>query len=407
MSARLPATLAPLALLALLASACDGAAGAPEISGTGGGTGGVAVVCSDYSSTAVALLGPDAREVLAPVVLHSGSASPKVQTALGGDVDLPTTPPPDGSLLLLDRFPNAVLTFVDPADGAVVRQVNVRTGFDANPHDALLRPGGRLMVTRHNPNPDPAAEGVARGDDLLTVSADGVPLDSLALTEADGFPARPDRMLEVGEQLWITLVRASRDWSKFRDGAIARVTAPEEGPSTLVDRVALPGVANCSRMARRGERIAVSCSGGWLPGRDFEADASTSAVIVLDPSGSEVARLAATDPRLGRPLAPAVVFDGDGRVVVGVYGGEDGTPDAVFRWDPDTDQVVPGYESTEPWTIGDLLEAADGIVVTTDAAASAQGVCRLGGESSACLGACDATGLPPRALGRFRAPGGE
>ena len=46
---------------------------------------------------------------------------------------LPSNLHPAGWVTLIDRFPNAVLTYYDAVAGAVVGQVSVATGFPSNP----------------------------------------------------------------------------------------------------------------------------------------------------------------------------------------------------------------------------------------------------------------------------------
>jgi hypothetical protein len=83
-------------------------------------------VHSDYQSTNVSLLGLDGR-ALSPLLVSSASASTALSTPLSGDVVLPTMPQAGSELLLLDRFPAAVLTWVDLRTGVPTGQLSVAT----------------------------------------------------------------------------------------------------------------------------------------------------------------------------------------------------------------------------------------------------------------------------------------
>lgn len=172
MTARRELTLALTAAAlcaAALSAGCDGDAG-PAFEAHVDASCVVASVNTDYVSTSVSLLRADGS-LCAPAVITSGSRPPGVTTALSGDVVLPTEPHPDGLLVLIDRYPAAVLTFVDPESGEVVRQIGVGTGYPSNPHDALFLAPDRAWVTRYdaNPTPTPAPEDLDDGGDVLVI----------------------------------------------------------------------------------------------------------------------------------------------------------------------------------------------------------------------------------------------
>ncbi len=388
------------ALTALALAACE-TPPSPKSAGTGDpGATGLAVVCTDYTSTSVALVSGDARRTLAPLLVHSGSVSPRIQTALGGDVDVPTSPPPPGTVLLIDRFPNAVLTFVEQATGRVTRQLNVGSAFGANPRDALVLADGRVLVTRYDANPRPVdPRGFDGGDDLMVVGEDGAFTQRFALTGPDGTPARPDRLLRVGDLAWVSLNRVSADFETYYEGRLARVALGGEGLERLPD-VPLAGTANCGPLAPAGDGLAVACGGAF--DRDgWKYEAATAALVVLDAAGGEVARLSGADPRVGRGFGRAVAVDGAGRVYGTVYGDLGGQADRVVRWDPAADAIETVFVASAAFVLDGLVAADDGVVVAAEADPQAPRLCRLEAEGPRCLDACAATGLPPRTLGRF------
>ena len=70
--------------------------------------------------------------------------------------------------MLIDRYPNSVITFVDTSSGAVTRQIDVSTGFPSNPHDYLETREGRALVTRYERNPKAGRAPFDAGGDVYT-----------------------------------------------------------------------------------------------------------------------------------------------------------------------------------------------------------------------------------------------
>ena len=95
---------------------------------------GAVVIGSDYQSTNVSLVGVEG-EVLSPSFLSSATSSAGLTAPLSGDVAVPSMPAAGEEIVLLDRYPAAVLTWVDVVTGSVRAQLNVATGFAANPQD--------------------------------------------------------------------------------------------------------------------------------------------------------------------------------------------------------------------------------------------------------------------------------
>jgi len=117
----------------------DGGAEGGTESGAEGGAAwcpaALVVANSDFTSTNISVLSP-AGSVLSESIISSASAPPGLTTALSGDVVFPLEPTP-GVIVLIDRFPNSVVTSVDPSTAMVMKQLPVGTGFAANPHDYL------------------------------------------------------------------------------------------------------------------------------------------------------------------------------------------------------------------------------------------------------------------------------
>lgn len=394
-----------------------------DTGGNGNGDPGLAVVCSDFASSAVTLLNPQADVVTAPLLIHSGSRPPQLQTALSGDLALPNVAPSDGSVVLIDRHPNAVVTVVAPRDGRVTEQFSVATGFPANPHDVLQLADGRWLVTRHESNPTPKrADGLDLGDDILVLSADGTPMSRIAMadTGSGGDPTgRPDRFYRWPDgSIWLTLNRVSLDWVTYSEGQIGVLEGTAAGEEVvLAKRITVQGRRNCGGIAPgptvqrvtgavadvelelelgAAPTVVVTCAGAFqIEVGGFDPDGS--ALVVLDESGKTLAALSGDDPRIQGVFSPAVATDGEGRILGATYGDNFGKGDRVVRWDPAEDSVEVVYTASKPWVIWALSRAADGAALVADATPSAPKLCRLGSQTT-CLNPCSNTGLPPLAV---------
>ncbi|MEZ4266821.1 MAG: hypothetical protein R3F39_10615 [Myxococcota bacterium] len=387
--------------VATTSSACDASSDTKAGGVATAAEAGMAVVCSDYASTAIAVLDPEALRVTAPLLIHSGSASPGVLVALSGDVTLPTAPALGGPVLLLDRYPNGVVTWVDPVSATVIRQVDLGAGFAPNIRDMVATHGARWLVTRANPNRQPGAKPLDRGDDVLLIGADGSSLASLSATELDGFPGRPDRLLaRPNGEVWVSLNRASLDYTEWLDGMVGRVRVGEGSTLQWLERIAYPDTRCCGGLATDGVRNALACPGSF----DTAArtvDPTGSAVLLLDDNAKETARLVGSDPRVGAAIGQDIAMLAGGRVALVALGDFDGAVDRVLAWHPIADTVVELYRASAPFIIGSLATNVLGEVVFPVADPAKPEVCVVDSSGTACIPACAATGLPPRQVRRI------
>src|SRR5262249_16761171 len=116
----------------------------------------------------ISLLSPMGA-ILSEIFISSGSTSTGLSTPLSGDVVLPFEAPSSGRVVLLDRYPNSVLTWVDAATAMVEGQLSVRTAFASNPQDYLELSAHRAYVSRFETNSKAGAEPNDGGGDLLIV----------------------------------------------------------------------------------------------------------------------------------------------------------------------------------------------------------------------------------------------
>lgn len=359
---------------------------------------GLTIVSTDYQSTAVSVTSWDGARA-APVFATSASLG------LSGDVVAPTArlPPTESPFaVLVDRYPAAVLSFLDVATAAPLAQLSLATGFAANPQDLLVLDGGRALVTRFGVDAEPGSEPWDGGSDALIL--DGIPdapevvgrVDlGPALDPAEGpyFP-RPGRLVRAGDRVFALLAGYSLD---FLSGAEGRVVELDPVAPALGAVTRLSGLRGCHGLAASpsGARLAVSCSGSFAGTSAPNPAESGLAVLAVTPSGLVLeASLAAGAAPFGFSLA----FASEDVILATTFGTlEDaGTSDELVRW------VVGGEASavwsSAPFSLGELrCEPACGCI---GADAELGVLLRLGEE-----GAVEAApspsplALPPRYLG--------
>jgi hypothetical protein len=258
-----------------------------------------AVVSSDYAATAISLLGEDGN-VLADDYLTSGSVRAGLVTALSGDVELPKASGESGVLVVIDRFKTDVITRVRLSDGNVLGQVKTHTpatqssttAYTSNPFDYIYINPETAWVVRAQPNLDPAAPAIERGDDLfrinpttMTRTDDRIDLDVLntktSLVDAATntmneviLHSRPGRMARLGQTVVVGIGRTAYDFSAVGDGVVALVNLDTKSVSGFD----LPGLKKCDNVQsipNDNDSVLVTCNG------DFKAVQKDTAGIAM------------------------------------------------------------------------------------------------------------------------------
>jgi len=382
----------------------------------GGPAHGVAVIGCDYASSSLALLEPVAGDLVTEGLLHSGSATPGLSVALSGDVVLPSASPVGDALVLIDRYPAGVLTFLAPTTGEVLGQLPVARGFAANPQDVLAWSPSRAFVSRYEANPDPQAAPGERGDDLLVIDpgrrevlgrVDLAPL--LASVGSEGVQARPGRLARAGGSLWVALGHLSRRFDVAGDALIGQVD-PEAG--VALRALVVPGVANCTSIAAvDDEHLVAACCGLVQEGR--AAQIARSALLAIDaptdgPPSARVLRRADATP--GGPFGFDLQVAG-GRWLLAVRWGDlqAGEPDRLVAQDlqdPDAD-LVEVHVASGAFGLGGVLadDARRRLYVgdadPVDPRVYVYGVTATGFTAERAILTHPSSGLPPRSLGLY------
>lgn len=290
---------------------------------------------SDYTSTNVSVISASGDE-LTDSFISSSSASAGLTTALSGDVVFPSAQPDSGQVVLIDRFPNSVLTWLDAKSGEVQRQVNVGTGFGANPHDYVEVSKTRGYVSRYESNTKAGTEELDAGSDVLVINPKtGKLLQSIDLTTPDDgdFLPRPSSLLRQGEELWVMLQGLSADFQSARESRIVGISLSDDSISWTLP---LNGFKNCGdlQVSPSGKQAAIGCS-GLLSDFDPKAD---SDVLLLDITQSPPVLTShlKVAKQLGAPVTSSLAFVSETVLLGTAYGNNMDRNDVAYTLDLET-----------------------------------------------------------------------
>jgi hypothetical protein len=341
-----------LLMVAALLLGCGGKTAAP---GRPGPITGLAVVNSDFSTTSLSLLDMTGALVRADCVDSATGATGSATKTISGDAVLPSQPQLGGGVIIIDRG-NVALTFVNPSNCAIVRQIPV-PGAKTNPHDVVMLASDKAYVTRYDPNlaatdPNLAGNDVAVIDPNTGALLSRIDLDAYASAVPGAtILVRPDRALLVDGQVIVSLNEIDQTFKTYGEG---RLVVIDPISDAVQADVTLAGLANCEGMTYVDQQklLLVAC-GGPFAGSTAE---SGIAVVDLGVSPPVLARVIPSAAFDGRPLDVGWVLalppDGGGTRAFAVTNDpNDVEPDALFTFD-----YVAGTASqvaaSDPYTLG-------------------------------------------------------
>ena len=375
---------------------------------------GLTVVSSDYQSTNVGLLDLEGR-VLSSSFVSSASTSTGLSAPLSGDVVAPSSVNAGDEILLIDRYPASVLSWVDLRTAKVPRQLSVATGFAANPHDYAQVSSRRAFVSRFEHNQSPGRQPFDAGSDLLILDS-GQPsiagrIDLLPAMQGEdaAYLPRPDNLVLVGGRLYVLLSSYSGD---FMELTRSRIVAIDVRTESIDQVLVLDGLMGCTGMtlAPDAVHLALTCSGKIRSEAPTSLEGSGVVQVELGEQMREGTRFEAMH-FAGGALGFSVAYASDTTLLVtsfGHFGSKDhaAAEDTLLSLDLDSGAVEVVLESaSEPFTIGEVLcAAACEVCFVADAGRSV--VHRFEVRAGRIVGreaiSVDETiGLPPRYLGFF------
>ena len=359
--------------------------GTQSTSQQGGYPHGIAVINSDYHSTALTLLDPNDNATVDPC-LTSGTVSPSLPLALSGDVVLPSQYGSTGELALVDRTSNAIV-WLDPNSCGVLRQLAVTSGFDGEPRDLLSISPTKAYVTLYTPNPNGAGgNGVVIINPQTPALTGNIIVSTLATTNNHGVItlARPDRAVLANGVVFLTLGNIDASYASYGPG---RVLLIDPNTDRIAGHLDLPDGRGCSGMATAGNVLAVGCDGDTSDPNQtiysalFIYDVSTPLAPVLTQT------ISAT--QLQRK---SIYSNGLAVAEEHVYFVSRGTSDAVYEDTSLLFSVNGGYE------LGGLLVANSNVYVA-DAATTDPALIQASGNTVLQrITSAPQSLLPPRAL---------
>ncbi len=390
------------------AGASDGAAGTTDAQGDDGSPprvcpAGLVVGSSDFASTNISALSASGA-VLSESLISSASAPLGLTTALSGDIVLPLTPVL-GKIVLIDRYPNSVLTWLDPGTAKVSNQLAIGTGFAANPHDYVEISATKAYVTRYESNSHAGQQAFDGGGDLLVVDPLAATITGRIPFGSDGaFLPRPGRMARVGNEVWVSLERFDADFKTAGDARVVGISTADDSVGWTLD---LAGVASCGvlAIAPSGHVVALSCSGVLGdPNRK-----QRSAIVLIDATVHPPVELErfAVAAQLGAPLGSALSYASEG-LLVGVALGDTLAKrnDVAYTLDIASGMATVLVDAGAAFALGDVRcsPGCEDRCFLADAQAKALRVWSVHGsllEAQPSITVDPVVGLPPRVIGQF------
>ncbi len=346
---------------------------------------GVAVINSDFHSTALTLLDPNDNSVADPC-LTSGTVSPRLSLALSGDVVLPSQSGHTGELALVDRTNNAIV-WIDPNTCGVLRQLAVTEGFDGNPHDLLSISPTKAYLTLFSPNSKGAGgNGVVVVNPQTPALVGNIIVSTLATRDGNGIVtlARPDRAILANGVAFVTLGNIDADYASYGQG---RVVLIDPNTDQIVNHIDLPDGRGCAGMATAGNVLVIGCDGD----KSDPTHVTYSALFMYDISNPLAP--APTQTITASQLTRQSIYSNGLAVADGhIYFVSTGTSDAVYE---DTTAL---FSAASPYVLGGLL-VANGDVYVADAETTHPAVIRASGSTvvQRIISAPNSL-LPPRTL---------
>lgn len=340
-----------------------------------------AVITSDYTATAIALLDQNG-ELVTEAWVDSATTQPGLVTALSGDVTLPTGIVKPGALTWIDRGQDAIARVAMPG-GTVLDQTSDvppaqpgQVAFKGNPQDVVRDTGDQVWISRFEPNSDSTAPPLDRGNDLVLADlSTGQLLDRIALDGLDTeimesgstihIYARPSRMVAAGPRLVVGLSRLDLQFQAAGPGAVAIVDTAGRTAIALH----IPKLENCGEVAPvQGDdsRVLVDCLG--FPYGD-QATAGVAQVHVAGDGTATVDEIWHASDHPSTPVITGGLLSLGGTRLLGVAAGDTsgGTPDRLIALDLGTGATTDVYDAQGAFTLGDgAYDPGRSLVLWTD-----------------------------------------
>jgi hypothetical protein len=376
---------------------------------------GFAVVGSDFTSSSISLLSLGG-EVVSASLISSASSNPGLSAALGGDLALSSTTLTGSELLVIDRFPSAVLSWVDLQTAQVRAQLSVATGYSSNPHDYVPFSATKAFVPRFEPNLMSGLEDFDAGSDVLIVNpttarVEGrIDLTGAFAGEAPGIYPRPDRALIAGGKLRVLAVGLSADFTAIADSRLITID-PET--NAIEEVLILDGMTSCgsAALSPNGTELAIACGGD--ASQDPAQGFPDSGVVLVNVADEFLEARRWTSSQLGVGQVNRLAWTNADQVALLTFGRFNADFSAAEASDEGRTLNIRDGEVSDPWlsagpfNLGDIACTLGNVCLVADAEAEGgvvhrlsigpQGELRVEGRVKPDA----ASGLPPRSIGTY------
>lgn len=292
----------------------SGAAGTVGGAGTGGGSGGAAGVPqlappaatglvalnSDFSTTSLSILSTAGGLLHADCVDSATGSNGSSSKTISGNTQLPSQPQRGGAVVIVDSD-NGALTFVDPVQCRITRQIAIPGGAKTDPLDVVILSDTKAYVTRYTKNLAAADPALAGNDVVLMNPTNGARLGQIGLdayasvVSGATILVRPDKAIIANGKVVVSLDEIDAGYAHYGEGKIVVI---DPATDQVVASVALTGLYDCQGMdyVAATKTLLVSCGGAF----GSQNQPLESGIAVVD--------LGASPPRLTRSIS-AVAFD--------------------------------------------------------------------------------------------------
>ncbi len=277
---------------------------------------GVTTILSDFVSTQVALLDKEGQ-MLSDSFISSGSTmSSGVATPLSGDIVAPSNRPASGEVVLVDRYPNSVVTWVDAESAEVRAQLPVGTGFSSNPYDYLELSPTKAYVPRYESNAAGGAEPFDDGGDILIIDPSAPAITgNIPLSQPGALPPRPSALTQLGKTVLVVLQNLAQDYSSTDDAQIVGIDSEKDEE---IYRVTLTGLKTCGRamLSPSSKIMALGCT-GEIDMNGALVDPAATGIVLLDATVTPPTELKRIDihAQLGFAPQPQIEFASEGQIL--------------------------------------------------------------------------------------------
>ena len=288
--------------------------GTSGAAGTGGGSGGAAGVPqlappaatglvalnSDFSVTSLSILSTAGGLLHADCVDSATGSNGSSSKTISGNAQLPSQPQRGGAVVIVDSD-NGALTFVDPAQCKITRQISIPGGAKTDPLDVVILSDAKAYVTRYTKNLVATDPALAGNDIVVMNPITGARIGQIGLdvyasvVSGATILVRPDRAIIANGKVVVSLNEVDAGYAHYGEGKIVVV---DPATDQVVAGVALTGLYDCQGMdyVAATKTLLVSCGGAF----HSQNQPLESGIAVVD--------LGASPPSLTRSIS-AVAFD--------------------------------------------------------------------------------------------------